>query len=131
VIRAKAADAGVDVDVDSAGTAAYHVGEAPHPESVAAGRRRGYDVVGTGRQLGIEDFRAFDLIVTMDAANLATVRGMAPADAAVRIVPLRSFDPDADGPDVDDPWGGPAEGYDRMFDVIESAVDGLMTTLEG
>lgn len=131
VLRARAAAAGLDVTVDSAGTAGYHVGELPHPQSVAVGSRRGYDVGGRGRRITPEDFRRFDLIVTMDESNLADVRRMAPDDSAARIAPLRSFDPGAVDMEVPDPWGQPTEAYEHMYDLIESAVDGLVASLSG
>jgi len=129
VIRAKAAAAGLAVEVDSAGTSNYHIGEAPHPESVAAGRRLGYDVDGRGRRITPDDFRTFDLILTMDDDNLRTALRIAPGDATARVVPLRSFDPDGGGMDVDDPWGRPASAYDDMYRVIERSVDGLVESL--
>ena len=129
VIRKKAAAAGLDVVVDSAGTAAYHVGEPPHPSSVAAGARRGYDVTGRARRLGTSDFSDFDLIVTMDEANLADVRRSAPAGSTARIAPLRSFEPGAGDLVVPDPWGEGDEAYERMYDLIEAAVAGLVDSL--
>jgi protein-tyrosine phosphatase len=130
VIRAKARAAGVDVEVDSAGTAGYHVGEPPHRQSVAAGARRGYEVAGQGRQLTTDDFRTFDLIVTMDENNLRDAQRMAPADATARVVALRSFDAEGDGDlEVPDPWGRPDAAYEHMYDLVEKAVDGLIGSL--
>lgn len=126
VIRAKARDLDLDVEVDSAGTAAYHVDEPPHRQSVETGARRGYVVEGAGRQLSAEDFDRFDLIVTMDESNLANVERVAPPDGTARIVPLMEY---SGGGEVPDPWGKPDSAYDRMYDLIEVAVDGLMTEL--
>jgi protein-tyrosine phosphatase len=130
VIRAWAESQGVDVEVDSAGTASYHVGEPPHPQSVAAGSRRRYVVTGSGRQLTADDFRTFDLIVTMDGVNLRAVHRLAPPDGVAEVVPLRTFDPDAAGDlDVPDPWGEPDAAYDHMYDLIERSVPGLIDYL--
>lgn len=126
VIRAKAVAHGLDVEVDSAGTAAYHVGEPPHTQSVQAGERRGYVVEGAGRQLSTEDFHQFDLIVTMDDSNLTNAQRMAPPDSTAQIVPLMQY---SDGGEVPDPWGKPDAAYDRMYDLIEVAVDGLVEDL--
>lgn len=124
VIRAKAVTAGLDVEVDSAGTAGYHVGEPPHPESVAAGARRGYRVDGRSRKLSKADFDRFDLIVTMDRSNLADVRRLAPPDARADIRPLM-----ADGGVVPDPWGKGTAAYEHMYDLIEAAADELVASL--
>ncbi|HSJ29136.1 MAG TPA: low molecular weight protein-tyrosine-phosphatase [Acidimicrobiia bacterium] len=129
VIRAKAAAAGLDVEVDSAGTGAYHIGESPHSQSVAAGRRRGYPVVGRARQLDTGDFERFDLILTMDESNLRNVRRLAPPDAT-RIEPIMSYG--STGVDeVPDPWGRPDSAYEHMYDLLEDAVDGLIRDLGG
>jgi len=130
VIRARAESAGLEVEVDSAGTASHHIGDPPHPQSVAAGSRRGYRVTGSGRQLTEDDFRTFDLILTMDESNLRAVRRMAPPDGVAEVVPLRSFDPDA-GRDLEvpDPWGRPDAAYDHMYELIERSVRGLIESL--
>lgn len=126
VIRSKARVAGLDVEVDSAGTSSYHLDEPPHSQSVQAGARRGYTVAGRGRQLQPEDLRSFDLIVTMDDANLEKVKKTAPGDATGTVLPLMEF---AGGGQVPDPWGKPDSAYDHMYDLIEDAVDGLIATL--
>ena len=126
VIRAKAREMGLDVEVDSAGTSTYHLGEPPHPQSILAGERRNYAVMGRGRQLQPEDFRDFDLIVTMDDANLEDVRRSAPADATAVVMPLMEF---AGGGEVPDPWGKADSAYDHMYDLIEGAADGLLAAL--
>lgn len=129
VIRARVAEAGLDVTVDSAGTAGYHIGESPHPSSVAAGARRGYEVAGRGRRLVESDFTDFDLIVTMDESNLAAVMRVAPVGTTARITPLRNFDPAATDAVVPDPWGKTDAAYEHMYDLIEAAVDGLVASL--
>ncbi|MEX2280506.1 MAG: low molecular weight protein-tyrosine-phosphatase [Acidimicrobiia bacterium] len=126
VIRGKAMQAGLAVEVDSAGTAAYHVGDSPHTQSAQAGARRGYNVTGRGRQLRIEDFEAFDLIVTMDDSNLENVLRLAPPGHHARVVPLLDF---AGGGEVPDPWGKPDSAYERMYDLIEEAAVGLVDEL--
>jgi len=130
VIRAKAQAAGISVEVDSAGTAGFHVDEPPHHQSVAAGARRGYEVAGRSRRLTKEDFRTFDLVVTMDETNLRDAQRMAPADAKARVVALRTFDAQGDGNlEVPDPWGQPDTAYEHMYDLVEHAADGLIASL--
>jgi protein-tyrosine phosphatase len=127
VIRTRAARVGIEVEVDSAGTGAYHIGESPHPQSVAAGQRRGYAVAGRARQLGVDDFGRFDLILTMDDSNLRDVLGLAPDDPP-RIEPIMSFGSSGTR-EVPDPWGQPDSAYERMYDLLEEAVDGLVREL--
>jgi len=126
VIRHKAQEAGIDVEVDSAGTGSYHIGESPHPKSVAAGKRRGFVVEGAARQLRREDFDRFDLILTMDESNLSNARRIAPTSPKAELRSLMSY---VDGGEVPDPWGKPDSAYEHMYDLIEQAVDALITDL--
>lgn len=126
VIRAKAEAAGLDVEVDSAGTGSYHVGEPPHPTSVAAGERRNYVVEGNARQLRRDDFDRFDLILTMDESNLANARRIAPDASRAQLRSLMSY---VGGGEVPDPWGKPDTAYEHMYDLIEQAVDALIADL--
>ena len=76
---AQAAGRGRDVEVDSAGTTAYHVGEPPDERSQAHALRRGYDLSSQrARQVVAEDFRRFDWVIAMDRGHLRTLRQMAP-----------------------------------------------------
>ena len=127
-IREAAELAGVPVEVSSAGTARYHIGEPPHPEIRRAGRDAGLEVGGTARQVTPADFERFDLIVAMDRSNLADLRAMAPTpDAAGRDRRFRDF---ADGGgDVPDPWGGPTRGYDETVDLVRQAARGLVAAI--
>lgn len=129
VLRTMAAQQGVAVEVDSAGTADFHVGELPHQHTVAEARRRGYPVAHRGRQFEPGDFAAYDLVVALDTANEADLLGLAPdEDAAQKVVRLGAFVPGEQGPgaDVPDPWGLGPEAYQAMFDQVEQACSGLV-----
>lgn len=127
VIRSKAAAAGIDVEVDSAGTGSYHLSKSPHPKSIAVGGHRGYPVEGAARQLRREDFDRFDLILTMDDTNLANARRIAPESGRAEIRSLMSY---VGGGEVPDPWGQPDSAYEHMYDLIEQAVDALILDLK-
>lgn len=130
-IRAAAAEARLEVSVDSAGTGRYHLGDGPNPRSVSAGAAVGLEVTGTARQVTIEDFGSFDLIVAMDHANLADLRRLAPSEAAADKVHLfRDFDPDSVGEEVPDPYYGTEADYRNMIEVILPAARGLVRYLE-
>lgn len=121
---------GAVVELDSAGTAGYHVGDPPHELTRAEAHRRGLSMTHRGRQFTTGDFNHFDLVVAMDTANARELRRLAPDDEAKeKIVLLRSFDPvakSADHLDLADPWGRPAHDFTVMFDDIERAADGLV-----
>ena len=121
-----------DVTVSSAGTADYHVGERPHPRSVAEGESRGYAFTTRGAQFEATDFEGADLVLAMDSSNEADLLSLArtPAEQAT-VVRLGAFASDAgDGVrDIPDPWGMPQEAYVAMYDQIEDAVAGLVAAI--
>jgi len=130
-IRAAADRAGVDVEVDSAGTGSWSIGRPPHPQSVAAGARAGLDISGRARKINSADFDRFDVIVVMDRANLRDVIDLAPslADRAkVRL--FRTYDPVTHSDEVPDPYGGPDEGYDATIGQVTAAATGLVNVLK-
>ncbi|AXV07093.1 Low molecular weight protein tyrosine phosphatase [Euzebya pacifica] len=128
-LREAADAAGVAVEVDSAGTAAYHVGQPPNPPMVAAAGREGLAVSGTARQVVVEDFDRFDLIVAMDTANLADLQHLA-RDAEDR-AKLRLFRDWTDQPGlgVPDPYSGPDEGFTEVVHIVRAAATGLVEAL--
>ncbi|MDF1596154.1 MAG: low molecular weight phosphotyrosine protein phosphatase [Acidimicrobiia bacterium] len=131
-IRAAAADAGLEAEVDSAGTGRYHIGDPPHPRSQAAGAAAGLTVEGRARQVRLEDFEEFDVIVAMDHTNLEDLRRMAPsADGLAKVHLFRDFDPESVGEEVPDPYYGTDEDYREMIDLILPAARGLITRLQG
>ena len=130
-IRAAAAEEGLQVEVDSAGTGDYHIGDGPNPRSIAAGAVVGLDVRGTARQVRLEDFEQFDLIVAMDHANFEDLRRLAPSSSARDKVHLfRDFDPASRGREVPDPYYGTDEDYRAMVKVILPAARGLVERLK-
>jgi len=132
-MRHLVADAGLDdrVDIESAGTGDWHVGEPRDARSRAAGERRGIPLGGRARQFTAEDFARFDYVLAMDRRNLAALTEMAPdAEARAKVRLLRSFDP-ASAPDADvpDPYYGGPDGFDRVFDICEAACRALLGEL--
>jgi protein-tyrosine phosphatase len=129
-IRSAASAAGIEVEVDSAGTGSWHLGEPPHPESVAAGARAGLEITGKARKINPVDFDRYDMILVMDKSNLADLMGLSPSkEAQAKIRLFRTFDPHTDQEEVPDPWGGPAEGYDETIRIVTAAARGLVDAL--
>ena len=127
-----ASNAGVDIEVESAGTGAYHVGEPPDERMRHAGNMAGLRISGRARQFDPADFDRFDLIVVMDRANLRDVLAVAPDDdTARRVLLFRSFDPDAhpDDLDVPDPYYGGADGFGQVIDMVRRAAVGLVAEM--
>lgn len=132
VFRAVAAREAPDLhlELDSAGTAAYHVGQAPDQRTRAAALRRGYDL-STLRARVVEsgDFDQFDLILAMDRENLSELRERAPQAAQERIRLFLEFAPELGASDVPDPYYGAANGFEEVLDLVEAASRGLIRHL--
>ncbi len=129
-IRAAADREGLEIEVDSAGTGSWHVGDPPHPESVAAGARAGLVLTGRARKLNTVDFDRFDIILAMDGTNRNELVAMAPTkEAQAKIRLFRTFDPNTNETEIPDPWGGPTEGYEETIRIVMASADGLVEQL--
>lgn len=111
--------------VDSAGTAAYHVGEPPDKRSIAIAAAHGIDISGQrARQFQVEDFELFDRIYVMDHANYQNVLHIAPSEIHKNKVQLL-----CDQQEVPDPYYGGDEGFAQVFDLIDQACSTLKKSL--
>ncbi len=117
--------------VDSAGTSAYHVGEAADARSRSCAQTRGYDLTSRARRFDASDFERFDYILAMDRQNLEDLLALAPTpEARARVRLFRSFDPAAPtGAVVPDPYHGGPRGFDDVLDLCERACQGLLDTI--
>ena len=132
VLRARLAAAGLDgqVEVDSAGTGDWHVGDRMHRGSRAQLAVSGYD--GTAHRA--RQFRAAwlaerDLVLAMDASNLDTLKSLAGAADTERRIRLFGDVAGLDGADVPDPYGSDGEEFARVLDMLESGMDRLVDQL--
>lgn len=124
---AEEADLGHAVEVDSAGTGAYHVGEDPDPRSREVAERHGIHLEGHARQAEPRDFSTFDLVVAMDRSNRRDLErlGRDAGEAELRL--LREFDPEAgDDLDVPDPYYGGEDGFDRVYEMVHRSCRALL-----
>src|SRR5688572_28272834 len=119
---------GLDVEVDSAGTADYHVGEPPDRRTIAAARRRGYELAGLrARQVTVADFSGFDYVLAMDRANLAEL-GRRAGSGTARLGLFMDFAP-GDDAEVPDPYYGGIDDFERVLDLCEAAARGLLAEI--
>ncbi len=132
VMRHLVREAGLEdeIVIDSAGTGGWHVGDPPDRRATAAARARGMTLEGGARQITVNDFEDFDLLLAMDRDNLAGIRAIAPDDeAAAKARLLREYDPASAGaPDLDvpDPYYGGPQGFETVLDQVEAACRGLL-----
>ena len=129
VFRRLVEDAGLEgvIEIDSAGTHAYHVGEAPDPRSQQTAARRGIRMHDLrARRVDLGDFYHYDLILAMDEDNLAILEEMKPEDATAEVkLFLAEYAPEH-GRVVPDPYYGGPEGFERVFDMVEAASGRLL-----
>jgi protein-tyrosine phosphatase len=129
IFRQQVADAGRsdEFHIDSAGTIAHHQGSPPDPRMSEALKRHGFTVTGQARQILAVDLKHFDLIVTMDEANLADVRRLDPDGAAqAKIRPFVSFCRTHDDLRVPDPYYGGQRGFDHVIELLEDGCAGIL-----
>ena len=124
--------AGVPLYVDSAGTADYHVGDPPDRRTVAAARRRGYDLSSLrARRVAPADFENFDYILAMDRANLAELEQVGQGIIGGRLGLFLEFAPELRVDEVPDPYYGGTEDFERVLDLCEAGARALLRRLAG
>lgn len=119
------------IQIDSAGTHAYHVGEPPDPRAQEAARRRGIDISTLqGRQAVRRDFEVFDYILAMDRENHANLLAICPRGQEHKLRLFLEFAPDRPEQEVPDPYYGGAHGFERVLDMVEEAADQWLDRIE-
>jgi len=129
-LRAAAARAGVVIEVDSAGTGAWHVGNPPDTRSQAVALAHGIDISDyRARQVAAADYRRFTDILALDRDNLAELRRRAPKDATARIALLMDAVSDRKGQAVADPYYGDAAGFEVTWADVAAAAEAIVVGL--
>lgn len=130
VFRVRAEAAGLQLDIDSAGTHAYHVGNAPDARSTRHAAARGYDLSSQrARQFDTSDFERFDYVLAMDHDNLAILRRACPPQHRHKVKLFMEYASRSGSDVVPDHYYGGANGFDLVLDYVEDAADGLIAVL--
>jgi low molecular weight protein-tyrosine phosphatase len=118
------------IQVDSAGTHAYHIGEPPDARATEAALRRGVNLSSQkARRVMPADFVEFDYVLAMDRSNYEDLSAQCdPADLS-KLRLFLEYAPDLRVHDVPDPYYGGATGFDRVLDLIEAAAQGLLAEI--
>ena len=131
--RFEAAGLADRVTIDSAGTTAWEEGNPPDPRTIAVLKRRGHTGGYAGHRARVFDKRWFediDLVLATDHGHHAILRRLAGTpEAQARIRMLRSFDPagpKGDALAIDDPWYGDDASFERTYDEVTGAADGVV-----
>jgi protein-tyrosine phosphatase len=121
----------LNLQIDSAGTADYHIGAPPDPRSQRAALKRGIDISGLrARQVDEDDFERFDLILAMDRQNLRALQAMQPRGSRARLGLFLDYAPQLDLREVPDPYYGDTAAFDQVVDLTAAASRGLLTALQ-
>jgi protein-tyrosine phosphatase len=118
------------VHVDSAGTAAYHVGKSPDTRSASTAKSRGYDLSSLrARQAVAADFERFDYILAMDLENLRNLQSIQPHNSNCHLGLFLDFTK-MEEREVPDPYYGGEHGFEHVLDLVESASNGLLAHIK-
>lgn len=129
VLRAKAKELGISVEVDSAGTIGYHAGNPPDARSMQAGKQRGYSFKGMrSRKVTVGDFDEFDMVLAADKANLADLLDICPTEHRHKVSLFLSHG-DSDYDEIPDPYYGGDAGFELVLDLIEDASEMILKKL--
>lgn len=126
VMRKKAAR--LQMEIDSAGTAGYHIGELPDPRMRSHAVRRGYILNHHARQFDPDsDFEKFDLILAMDESNMGNLQRMDKKRKYThKIRMMTDFNAAMKVSEVPDPYYDGPEGFEHVLDILEDGCDGLL-----
>jgi protein-tyrosine phosphatase len=122
---------GLALEIDSAGTADYHIGAPPDLRSQRAALRRGVDISGLrARQVTAADFDRFDLILAMDQENLRELQALKPPGSHALEKLFLEYAPQTKVRDVPDPYYGGDGDFEQVLDLTTAASRGLLATLK-
>lgn len=126
ILRHKARHNGWELEVDSAGTGDWHAGEQPDARAMDFMQGQGIDIRALkARQITRQDFYDFDLILTMDAENYSNVLRIKPSDARAQVDMVMNLAYPGQNRAVPDPYFGGREGFARVYDMLNEALDHL------
>lgn len=117
-------------EVDSCGTANYHIGDSPDSRTIANAHRQGIAIDHIGRQLQPEDLDYYDLILAMDKSNLTNIFRLQNKEEQIgKITLMREFDPLQNGEEVPDPYYGGEKGFQTVFEILDRSTESLIDKL--
>lgn len=134
VFRHMVKEAGLEdrVAIDSAGTAAYHIGKQPDPRTQAAARERGIEMSDLkARQAIASDFHEFDYILAMDAENLSNLELIKPEVGKAKLQLFLEEYGSMGRAEVPDPYYGGSDGFELVLDLLEDGCQQFLDALKG
>ncbi len=127
---ANRADTPPPIHVESAGTHDYHIGEPADGRAIATAQDHGFDLTEhRARLVAAQDYQDFDYIIALDRGHLRILKRQCPPHLSTRIELFMDFAPDRPEDEVPDPYYGDRTDYERSFELIEAASQGLLTNI--
>lgn len=118
------------VEIDSAGTHAYHLGKPPDPRAQETAHNRGVDLSDLrARKAQPEDFEYYDYVLAMDLDNYNGLCDLCPPEYEKRIALFMDYAPQLKIREVPDPYYGGPRGFEQVFDLVEAAASGLLNDI--
>lgn len=119
------------IDIDSAGTAAYHVGKQADTRSMQVAHGRGIDMTDLrARQVDMGDFYQFDYILAMDDSNYHNLLALSLPEHKEKIQMFLDYTQAYEETEVPDPYYGGSQGFNHVFDLVQSASEGLLAHIK-
>lgn len=131
LLQDKVDQLGLDVTVDSAGTASYHTGEHPDPRMIRTTASHGIDIgQQRAQQFDAEHFNEFDRIYAMDNSNRQDILYLANSDDdRIKVDLLLNASHPGEDRSVPDPWYGGAQGFEDVFHLVDAACEKIANSL--
>ncbi len=133
VFRKMVQEAGLEemIEIDSAGTAAFHIGKSPDSRSIQAAQRRNIDMTDLqARQVDLGDLYQYDYVLAMDESNWANLREIALPEHYDKVKLFLTYSKEYSETEVPDPYYGGERGFEHVLDLIESASKGLLEEIK-
>lgn len=117
--------------IDSAGTAAYHIGEGANSKSQATANKYGVHLPSRARKLEYADLEEFDLILAMDSENFKNIKALDTKNRFTdKIKMMRDFDPNPEDGNVPDPYYGGMQGFENVYNILDRSCEELLKELK-
>ncbi|WP_264873578.1 low molecular weight protein-tyrosine-phosphatase [Saccharibacter floricola] len=127
-MRREAEKRGLTLDIDSAGTGDWHIGDLPDPRARSTAKRHGLNAsILRARQVTKTDFDRFTHIIALDRSHLKALNRMKPSHSTANVFMLMDAVPGREGNDVIDPYYGTAEGFETTWHDVEAGCKALAT----
>ncbi len=127
VMKKLAQERGANLFIDSAGTIAHHAGEPADARMKHHALQRGYYLSSISRPVKTDDFRRFDMIIGMDAANVADLEARSTSEEeCAKLSLMTDYCRHSKSHSVPDPYYGGSDGFELVLDLLEDACEGLL-----